>query len=285
MSPNIPVRLPHSIHWGYKLRLSGSVPKLGCFPKFFCVHSAASRNCISVPGFGNTDVSSNFFGDTVFNSKHLDSNRMADWYRRKTWTKTDEEEFFAKLNRARKDGRAQYLKIQAIELIETKDKKLLKVAENLLLKMLTEYPDDDFNKGSALHSLGDIYKLRDDFQNAIKYYKQALDFEKIYPNVITQAYLDYSELVVKTGGTASFNDVEQILLERQPTLLFPIEKYKVNSLLSVINKQNKRHNEAKRFAVLADQSANAETSGLRYHKYLGVVTDRDTLLDNNVQSD
>ena len=47
---------------------------------------------------------------------------MAEWYRRKSWTKTDEEEFFAKLARARKDGRAQYLKIQAIELVETEDK-------------------------------------------------------------------------------------------------------------------------------------------------------------------
>ena len=60
-----------------------------------------------------------------------------DWYRRKTWTSTDKEEFFTKLGRARKDGRAQYLKIQAIELVETKNKKLLEVAEMLLNKMLT----------------------------------------------------------------------------------------------------------------------------------------------------
>ena len=59
---------------------------------------------------------------------------MTDWYRRKTWTKIDEEEFFAKLGRARKDGRAQYLKIQAIELLYTNDKKLLVVAETLLKK-------------------------------------------------------------------------------------------------------------------------------------------------------
>jgi hypothetical protein len=45
---------------------------------------------------------------------------MKDWYRRKTSTKVDEEEFFTKLGRARKDGRAQYLNIQAIELVETR---------------------------------------------------------------------------------------------------------------------------------------------------------------------
>ena len=56
---------------------------------------------------------------------------MKEWYRRKTWTKIDEEEFFVKLGRARKDKRAQYLKIQAIELVETKDKRLLKIAETL----------------------------------------------------------------------------------------------------------------------------------------------------------
>jgi tetratricopeptide (TPR) repeat protein len=210
---------------------------------------------------------------------------MADWFRRKSWTQTDEEEFFKKLNRARTDGQSQYLKIQAIELVQTEDKELLKVAEDLLNKMLTEYPDDSFNKGSALHMLGGIYKLRENYPKAKEYYKQALDFEKVCPNVITQAYLDYSELVIKTRDTTSFDEVEQVLLKRQPSLLFPIEKYKVNSLLSIINKHNNRHDEAKRFAELAEQSANAETSGLRYHKFLGVVKDRDTWLDKHVRDD
>ena len=106
---------------------------------------------------------------------------MTEWYRRKTWTKTDQDEFFAKLGRARQSGRAQYLKIQAMELAATKDKDLLKVAETLLNKMLTEYPDDNFNKGSALNTLGDIYRQSGNFKEAINYYKQALDFEKVYP--------------------------------------------------------------------------------------------------------
>jgi tetratricopeptide (TPR) repeat protein len=208
---------------------------------------------------------------------------MADWFRRKSWTPTDEVEFFKKLNRARKDGRAQYLKIQAIELVHPMDHALLKVAEDLLNKMLTEYPDDKFNRVSALHTLGNIYKLRGNYQEAKDYYKQAFDFEKVYPNVITEAYLDYSELVIKTHDTTSFDEVEEILLERHSRLIFPIEKYKVNSLLSIINKHRDRHDEAKRFAELANQSANAETSGLKYHKYLGVVKGRDNWLGKRVQ--
>lgn len=204
---------------------------------------------------------------------------MVDWYRRKTWTKTDEEEFFAKLSRARKDGRAQYLKIQAIELLATKDKKLLKIAETLLNKMLTEYPDDDFNKGSALYTLGNIYRELEEEKTAIDYYKKALDFEIVYPNVKTQAYLDYSELIIKTNKTSSFGELEKILLERQPKLLFPIEKYKVNSILSIINKFNGNKELANLYAGLAEQNATAEISGLRYHKNLGVVKERETWLD------
>ena len=208
---------------------------------------------------------------------------MADWYRRKTWTKTDEQEFFGKLARARKDGRAQYLKIQAIELVETKDKTLLKVAETLLNKMLREYPDDDFEKGSALHTLGDIYKLNDNYELAINFYKQALDFETIYSNVITQAYLDYSELVIKTGKVNLFNKLEKLLLDRYSELMFPIEKYKVNSLLSIINANKGSQEQAEKYADIAEQFATAETSGLRYHKYLGIVKERDTWLDKLVR--
>lgn len=208
---------------------------------------------------------------------------MTDWYRRKTWTITDEEEFFTKLGRARKDGRAQYLKIQAIELYYTKNKDLLKVAVVLLNKMLTEYPDDNFNKGSALHTLGDIYKELGNVNRALDYYKEALDFETIYPNVKTQAYLDYAELIVKTKETLLFQEVENILLERLARLLFPIEKYKVNSILSIINKRNGKLDKATFYAELAEKNANAETSGLRYHKNLGVVTERETWLDKLVR--
>jgi tetratricopeptide (TPR) repeat protein len=207
---------------------------------------------------------------------------MTDWFRRKSWTRTDEEEFFNKLSRARKDGRGQYLKIQAIELLETRDSNLLTVAENLLNKFLTEYSNDDFNKAAVLYTLGEIYKIRQDYPKAIEFYKQAIDFEKDYPRVVTQAYLDYSELVVKSGDTTLFDEVELLLLERLPSLLFPVDKYKVNSLLSIISKHKNNTEEARRYAEVADKYTSVETSGLQYHKYLGVVQDRDTWLDRLV---
>ena len=208
---------------------------------------------------------------------------MTDWYRRKSWTETDETEFFAKLNRARKDGRAQYLKIQAIELVYTENRELLKVAEILLKKMLAEYPEDNFNRSSALHNLGNIYKKFEDESKAIDYYEKAIDFEIIYPNVQTQAYLDYSELIIKKKVIDKYDELEKMLMAKQPKLLFPIEKYKVNSILSIINKHNKKEDKAEFYSKLAEENATAETSGLRYHKLLGVVTERETWLDKIVK--
>src|ERR1700761_3501049 len=117
---------------------------------------------------------------------------MTDWFRQKSWSKADEEYFFIKLGRARKDSRAQYLRVQAIELVSTKDGKLLDAAEFLINKLFTEYPDDRLNRSMSFVTLGNIYKLRDSYDKAMGYYKQAIDFETIYPNVRTPAYMLFS---------------------------------------------------------------------------------------------
>lgn len=207
---------------------------------------------------------------------------MADWYRRKTWTKIDEEEFYLKLGRARKDSRAQYLKIQAMELLETKDGELLEVAKNLLYKMLADYPGDEFNRSSVLHALGDISKFNEDYESAINYYEQALDFEKIYPKVKTQAYLDYAELIVKTNKIDLYEKTEKMLKSQIPNLMFPIHKYKVFSLLAIILGEKEKLELAKQFALEAEKFATVETSGLKYHKHLGIVHERIHWIDELV---
>jgi len=206
-----------------------------------------------------------------------------DWYRKKTWTKKDEEHFFAKLNRAHKTSRAQYLKIQAIELIETKNTNNLDIAETLLNQMLSEYPEDNFNKSSALNSLGEIYELRNDLEIALSYYKKSIEFEKEYPNVQTQSYLSYSELNIKLKNTDKYEEIKRILGPKLEESIFPIQKYKISSILSIIYKHNGEIELAKKFKEIADENANSETSGLRYHKYLGIVEKRIGWLDKLVK--
>ena len=206
-----------------------------------------------------------------------------EWYRKKTWSKTDEAEYFAKLGRAKKEGRPEYLKIQAIEFVDTKDPALLDIAELLIKKLFTDYPDDKFERSSCLETLGDIYKYRQLFDKAIEYYKNAIDFEKTYPQVLTQAYLEYSKLVVTHKKQDQYNFAEKIVLKRIKDSIFPNEKYIAFSILSIISYYKGDKEKAGQYAELADKNASAETSGLRYHKYLGIVTERDSLLDRLVK--
>lgn len=208
---------------------------------------------------------------------------MAEWYRRKTWTKIDEEEFFTKLGRARKGSREQYLKIQAIELITTKDDSLIDIAETLLQKFLTDYPDDMFNRSSVLGSLGRIYQHKKNIEKASEYYKQAIAFEETFPRVKTNAYLEYAELVVKNKVITEYEFVGRIINDKIPSLMFPVEKYKAAAILSIIYNYWGKSDLANQFAKLAEQNANAETSGFRYHKYLGLVQKENRWLDKLVK--
>lgn len=211
---------------------------------------------------------------------------MIDWYRRKTWTKTDEEEYFAKLGRARKDGRAQYLRVQAIELIETKEKNLLLVAETLLNKILTDYPNNRIEKSQTYNSLGEIYKLREEYDTALEYFQKSLDFEKEFSNVITTSYLDFAETVVRAEKTELYAKVYELLTDKlnEETLKFPAQNYIIYSVISVISEYNGDFEKANEFAELADKFATTQSNSLwnpRKQK-LGVVKERINWLDKLV---
>jgi len=208
---------------------------------------------------------------------------MADWYRRKTWTKIDEEEFFIKLNRARVSSRAQYLKVQAIELVETKRTDLLLVAETLLNRVLTEYPNDRIEISPVLNTLGHIYKLRGVTETALDLYKQSLDYEKVFPNVITTSYLDFSELVVKMNKSDLYEFTRDLIEERLAEVLFPVAKYKICSVLSIIYAKDGDTEKAKHYGDLSIQYQSVSRSGLRYHRYLGLVSKSDAWLSDLVK--
>lgn len=202
-----------------------------------------------------------------------------DWYRKKTWTAADQEEFFSKLSRAPKENRPQYLKVQALELMRTGRPGLLDVAEKLLNQLLAEYPDDKVNKSASLHTLGKIHHRRKDFETALEYYQQAVDFETEYPNVKTGVDIDFSELVVKLNKTQYFDLAQKLMEANIEKAFFPVEQYKASSILAAIHKMRGEHVEFERYKKLAEESAAQKTSNLKNHPDLGLVKKRDSLWD------
>ena len=106
-----------------------------------------------------------------------------------------------------------------------------------------------------------------------------MDFEKTWPNVKTNADLDFSDMVIKLGKNEHYDLVERLMIKRLEDSLFPIERYLGNSFLAFIAKSRGDQESFQKFRELADENATQEESGIRYHQDLGVVKKRDSWLD------
>lgn len=209
---------------------------------------------------------------------------MSDWFRQINWNKEIEAYFFKKLARARRESRAQYLKIQALELIKTQNLTVLFVAEKLIQKLLSDYPENDIDRAQCFLSLGDISSLQGDSYSSLMYYRLAIVHEEIYPNVITNAYLDFAEIVIKLKKEEFYSLVQSLVLNRVKNSLFPIEKYMSYSFLSIIDFRKGNYIDGCRFSALAEHYASAKTTDLRYHRYLGIVSKREQWIEGLIAS-
>ena len=210
-----------------------------------------------------------------------------DWFRNKTWNEEIEKHFFIKLKRVRdKSMQAQYLNLQAGALAYTNDAELMKIAESLINKQLQEYSDCILYISRAYHLLGDIYGYRGNYNKSLDYYKQAIDFEETFPKMQTNAFLHYAEVAVKINRTDLYDDVEKIFAEeRYVDDVFPLTKYIKYSILSIISKHKNDTEKAKYYADLANENAEMQQSGLNNHKTLGLVRERDKVLDELVRKE
>ena len=118
------------------------------------------------------------------------------------------------------------------------------------------------------------------------YFQKSLDFEKEFPNVITTAYLNFSETVVRARKTEYYDNVYDLLKKKvnETSLKFPTQNYIMYSVLSVIAKSEGDLVQAKAYAELAEQNATSQTNSLwnpRKNK-MGVVRKRISWLDKLV---
>lgn len=164
---------------------------------------------------------------------------------------------------------------------------MLEVAESLLTLVLTDFPDDRVEKSPTICLLGVIYRLRGDKQRALHYFKQAVEFEKEFPNVISGAHLDFAEVVVEEELGDMYGEVAEILLAdiEKGGVIFPAQWYTIASVLSVISASNGDNETAKYYADIAERNAmmNSNTLWNPKKKSLGLVEKRNDLLDRKVQ--
>ena len=190
-----------------------------------------------------------------------------DWYRRKTWTKTDEEEFFIKLKRSRgQHNKAQYLRIQAGYLEDKYPVESLR----LLDMLVNDFPEQSQLSQTFLQKAHCFISISKN-DEAINFFRKVLEQEKIFPNALTQGYLDFPLFIVANELKELFNEAKEILLKNTKRLMFPVDRYRYHTALAIIEWEFRNIVEAKEHAILANEASKEKKSGFRYHPEVGLV--------------
>lgn len=132
-----------------------------------------------------------------------------DRFRSSSWTDGDRQRFEAKLARARKTSRAQYLRIQAWHLAQSDDANARDAAGALYRRVLDDYRDDELQAAMAASDLGRWHRRRGEVVEAIEAMRAAVSQEDALGSLDWGADIDLAEMLLETGGDPA--EVERLL--------------------------------------------------------------------------
>jgi len=195
-----------------------------------------------------------------------------DWYRRTTWSDTDRSEFQARLKRSRGDfHKSQYVRIQAGYLFGAG---LVFPAIELLQQLFDEFPHESQLAQAHVQHAECLLAL-DRVDEAVTAYRAAFAAEQSYPNSRTQLWLDFPWLVVTRRLSHLYSDVDSFLDWGGRQITFPVDEFRLSTILSFLADDQGDSETAQRHAAIALSAAEKEHSGFRYHPTVGLVGKQD----------
>ncbi len=201
-------------------------------------------------------------------------------FRRTTWTDEDRVDFNARLRRARKYNRPQYLRIQALHLAEVGNHD----AAIELLDQFVEVDDGSINLAQAQLQRAESLLATGKDDDAIDAFRASLDAERARPNVQTEAWLLYPWFIVETRNVQLYHEAHDILREfsklRSPS--FPVSDYRFHCAKALLLAHEGHQAQAKTHAQHALAAADTKHSGYRHHPNLGLVQTTDNTVHERV---
>ena len=198
---------------------------------------------------------------------------MADWFRKSTWGKVDAEDFERRLSRARATNRPQYLRIQAVHLLETREPELIATALTLASRVTSDYPDN-IQTSPAHHLAGQCHEVLGDTAAALASYRLAIETESRVPSVWTDAYLDFGWLVARRRSRVHYAEALALLTRYSDRPVFPIQRYLYHAASALIAHDEGEPETARTAARAALAAAHTRTAPFAYHRQLGLVDDK-----------
>jgi tetratricopeptide (TPR) repeat protein len=195
-----------------------------------------------------------------------------DWYRRKSWSAQDREDFLARLKRSRGAyNKAQYTRIQAVELFSTKNAELVRPALDLLDMLISEWPEETSQIASAYQHRAECLLALNRIEEAVNDFRMAFEWQRKMPGWKTDAHLDFAWMVATRRLTDLFDESLAVLDEFGGHEIFPIQKYRSAAACALIADQRGDSEKAAGFARIALEEAKKTHTGFRYHPSLCLV--------------
>ncbi len=206
-----------------------------------------------------------------------------DWFRRKTWTPKDREDFFARLRRSRGAyNKPQYARIQAYELLTTRTDEAYSSALELLDMILVEWREDA-QLASVYHHRDECFVGLGDLSCAIVAYRQVFQTQRARKGELTMAHLDFGWLVATTPLRDLYDEALAVLCEFHCDM-FPVDRYRASAVQALILDSQGKREQARSYASIALEAAAATHSGFRYHAKLGLVESPDEEVHERLQT-
>ena len=189
-----------------------------------------------------------------------------DWFRNRDWNAAIARRFDEKLRRARR--KEQYLRIQASTLARTHPDTALELLDRYF--QLT----DDFDHAQAHVDRATAYQALGRIEDAARAYEAALKREVVFPQLLTQAYLEFPMLVATQRLAARYDQALAVLKAHSDRPMFPVDRFLWHTAHTLILSATGNSSDASIHAAQALDAASSDKSGFRYHSSLGLVNER-----------
>jgi tetratricopeptide (TPR) repeat protein len=187
-----------------------------------------------------------------------------DWFRNNKWDAATEAHFNEKLCRAR--DKAQPLRIQAYHLQSNDPKAALALLDRYFAL------GNHFDMASAFLHQAEAHLTLGEREEALQSLEKALQRERDFPNVKTQAWSRFALLVAERKLNHLYDKALQVLQENPlSSLSFPVDGFLWNAAFALIADAKGQGKHAAEAAARALEFAGMGHSGSRYHTDVGLV--------------
>jgi hypothetical protein len=206
-----------------------------------------------------------------------------EWFRRTDWDVDVERDFFSRLKRSRSQfHKAQYLRIQAHELVRAGGPRRLRKALELIELLLDTYPDKS-QIAAAHKTRADALAQLDDIEGALGALRASMEAEPPGRPPECGAYLAFGMLAVRAERRDLYPEALDALERQGGNEAFPSMRYEAASIRAIAYEHLGLQTLAREHAQRAIAEAARTHSGFRYHPHVGLVKITDPTMHGRLE--